>query len=369
MVSLFLLLLLWASILWVNYGGGHTPKGESIQSYRGFSWTNMQKRYDNDDAREKFTFVDKKYNLEPNSWYHIAISLSYDLAKKIYVNGELIGSGREQGTRSDIFNDTFDLNISRYVKFGSTFDAYLDEVRVYDNDLSDEDVKKTLSHLTDPNTEASKGLLAYFDFEQDINGHIFTSNVGGKSVNAEITSIAFLGENNSKWTPVSGVQFGPSTALVEGNSYKVETNATWSANKAQFSDAQNTETSGSIIATWKKNGVYPVTLKLENAWGIDTKTYNVVNVVDEKTAIDEVSVVDLSVYPNPFTDHLRLHFANDGIYSLYLYDLNAQLVDIKTIDAIADELYTMDINAANGYYVLSVVKDGKQISTIKLQKK
>lgn len=369
MVSLFLLLLLWASILWVNYGGGHTPKGESIQSYRGFSWTNMQKRYDNDDAREKFTFVDKKYNLEPNSWYHIAISLSYDLAKKIYVNGELIGSGREQETRSDIFNDTFDLNISRYVKFGSTFDAYLDEVRVYDNDLSDEDVKKTLSHLTDPNTEVSKGLVAYFDLEKDINGNIFTSNVGGKSVNAEITSISFLGENNSKWTPVSGVQFGPSTALVEGNSHKVETNATWSANKAQFSDAQNTETSGSITATWKKNGVYPVTLKLENAWGIDTKTYNVVNVVDEKTSIDEVSVVDLSVYPNPFTDHLRMHFANDGIYSLYLYDLNAQLVDIKTIDAIAGELYTMDINAEKGYYILSVVKDGKNISTIKLQKK
>lgn len=351
---------------WINYGQGHAPNGRDRSSYQGFTWTNVSSRYDANNAREKIVDTDP-YVLEPGVWYHMTVKLTYGLDAYLYINGKRIAYLRSNGIRRRLFNDSYELNISKYVKFASTFDGYIDEVRVYNKELADDQIPSLMSHIEDLSAEEAKGLKAYFDFENENNGSNLPSRVGG--VNATLSRLTWGGEGQQSWTPIQKVDFGASTALVVGSSYPIITTPQWNSSKAQFSELQNTETEGSAKVKWQKKGAYPVTLTLENAWGTDSKTYNVVTVAPKATAIEDIQPVDLSVYPNPFVDNIRLHFAKSGNYRLYLYDLNGTLVTEKTVGAVAGTLYSMNVNAQSGVYLLKIVLEDKVVSCIKLQKK
>lgn len=352
---------------WVNYGSG-LSKGKPRTPIDGFVWTNMTTDYhDKSDARGKFIDVKKPYKLEPGVWYHMTVSIGYDLSTKLYINGEKLGEEPRTSARSNFFSSGVDLNISRYAKFGSALDAFIDEVRVYNRVLSEEEVKGTMQHLTNPSSE--EGLKAYFDFEAEplSNGDI-RSSVGNEVV-GYVTTLTWKGEGDQQWDTNVAPPFGPSNGWVVGSSYPIETTASWTARKALQSDAKTTDTSGSVKLTWSKNGVYPVTLKLENAWGKDVKTYNVINVTKSSSAVDEVEMLDLTVYPNPFVEDVRLRFAEAGRYDVALYDLAGSLISRTSVDAEAASFHTLRVDAPAGLYLMRVMRDGRLITTVKLQKK
>lgn len=350
------------SYFWVNYGGGRTQFGRNIPSYRGFSWTNMSLGYDANDAREKYTMTNT-YDIKSGTWCHVTIVLGYDLSKRIYVNGKLLDSAQGSSTRSSLFENTFSLNISRFVKFGYTADGYLDEVRVYNKALQDSDIPGLMTHLNDTSAEVAKGLKAYFDFEDEATAGGFRSKVG--NVTANLSTMTWVGEGNQVWTDETKYIYGPSMATVEGTSQEVTTTAKWSTPNGKFTNIQGNDHEGSANVKWSVDGQsYPVVLRLENAWGSDTKTFNVIKVLPT----DEVSFVDMTVYPNPFVENIRINFAMDGMYDMYLYDMNGCVVGHDRVQGTTGCLYTMNVNAPKGFYVLKIMKDGKHITSVKMKK-
>lgn len=353
---------------WVNYGTGWATNERPRQPIEGFVWTNMKTGYNNQAAREKFQDVEKLYKLEAGVWYHFTVSLAYDLSAKLYINGEKIGETQRPGSaRSNTYRSGFDLNISRYAKFGYALDAFIDEVRVYGRVLSDEEVKGTMKHLDNPSGE--NGLRAYFDFENEPLASGDIRSAVGEHVTGHLTGLTWKGEGNQAWEKATVPPFGPSNGWVVGDTYPIETTASWSAKKAQISGTTNDDTSGSAKAQWSALGVYPVTLTLENAWGKDTKTFNVINVVKTPSSVEAVEMLDLTVYPNPFVEDVRLRFAEAGRYDVALYDLSGRLVSRSAVVAEAASFHTLHVDAPSGLYLMRVAREGKVITTVKLQKR
>lgn len=356
------------SYFWVNYGTGWGTNERPRQPIDGFVWTNMRTGYDNQGAREKFVDVTKLYKLEAGVWYHFTVSLAYDLSAKLYINGEKIGETQRPGTsRSEVFRQGFDLNISRYAKFGYALDALIDEVRVYGRVLSDDEVKGTMVHLDNPRDE--RELRAYFDFESEPTASGDILSAVGDNVLGYLTALTWKGEGDQVWDKALVPPFGPSNGWVVGGTYPIETTASWSAKKAQISSTTNDDTSGSTKLQWSSLGVYPVTLTLENAWGKDEKTFNVINVVKSTQAVESAEVLDLTVFPNPFVDDVRVRFAEAGSYDVVLYDLAGRLVSRRVVVAEAASFHTLHVNAPAGLYLMRIAREGKVIATVKLQKK
>ncbi len=351
------------SYFWVNYGGGWDPKGSARDSRPSFQWTNMSTGYNNMDAREKFVDTDL-VPLEAGAWYHIAITIGYNLSTKLYVNGALVAERAGSSTRTSTFGGGWDLNISRYAKFAYALDGFIDEVRVYNRALADSEIPATKDHLdnpTDPN------LKAYFDFEAPVGADGAIINRVG-STHAYLQSLDWLGEGKQQWTNVPVVPFGPSNGWVAGDSYKITTAPTWEAKKGVFTDQQHTATAGSAKVAWANKGAYPVTLTLDNPWGSSTKTYNSITV--EATGAEVTEIIDLTVFPNPFVEDVLVRFADGGAYSVAVYDLSGALITRQALNVAAGEEARFDLNAPSGIYLMRIATaDGKLLRTIKLQKK
>lgn len=349
---------------WINYGSGHSERGASRPSYQGFSWADFNKGYDNSGAREKFVDA-AEYPLQPGVWYHIAVTIEYNLTQTLYINGKQIANkSYSRAAKAGTFSTGFDLNISRYAKFGYTMDGYIDEVRVYDRPLVAESIPATMVHLDDPS--AVNGLKAYFDFEDEPVGNELKSRVG--DVKAVVKTLDWQGEGQQNWKE-NVPAFGPSTAQVKGNSFPIETTPVWKVSKAGKSEASNDASSGSVKLQWRELGEHPVTLELSNSWGKDSKTYKVVKVEAKPNAIDEVSVIDVTAYPNPFVEELRLAFAESGVYDVALYDLSGVRLYSSQVTAVGGGLHTLNLNVSSGVYILHISKHGKLISKLKVQKK
>ncbi len=360
----------WPSSEWgychLNYGSGYTMKGGKRPSYRGFCWTKMSSNYyDNSDARGRFLDT-KPYTFEANTWTHLTLTLGYDCSLKLYINGRLFDTQAGSTMRANLFNKQMELNISRYAKFGSALDGYIDEVRLYSRVLNADEIPETMLHLDEPSKVAD--LKAYFDFEDEAVNGVFTSRVG-TDVTARACKLSWISEGNVKWVNLPKVNFGAGVGFVEGKSIPIETKADWYASGAKLSNKVAKQTEGSIDLIWNKEGMYPVTLMLENAWGRSEKTFNVINVASKPDGLEDIEPLDLSVYPNPFFEELRLHFVKSGLYTLDLFDLSGKLIAHKEVQADSSTLHSLHVNAPRGIYVLRVSSEGKAIASYKLSKR
>lgn len=83
------------------------------------------------------------------------------------------------------------------------------------------------------------------------------------------------------------------------------------------------------------------------------------------------NIADISVYPNPVKDDLRIAFskAKSGAYAMNIYNLSGQVLIHKTITVDNSELQTRtDLSSLNsGIYIMQFVKDGA-IKTVTLVK-
>ncbi|MEG1522839.1 MAG: T9SS type A sorting domain-containing protein, partial [Bacteroidales bacterium] len=115
-------------------------------------------------------------------------------------------------------------------------------------------------------------------------------------------------------------------------------------------------------------GTYNTTLTLENGWGTDSKTINYIK-VDTADGIEEVSLEsELSAYPNPFINEVNICFAQEGEYTVRVYNLSGSLVAEKTQTIASGEFVTVSVNGEAGSYIAQVYQGNKLVRAMKLIK-
>ena len=116
-------------------------------------------------------------------------------------------------------------------------------------------------------------------------------------------------------------------------------------------------------------GTYTAGLTLENMWGSDNKSVEIV-VVPYPYGLEESTVEMMGVYPNPFTDYVNLSFVKEGCYTVEIVAIDGKLIESKQLNAQANEIVRVDVNGGKGLYLIKVRNsDNTAVRTIKVVKK
>ena len=144
--------------------------------------------------------VDSSVPIEAGEWYHIAITLNDDNHGKMYINGELVGENTNMTQRpADIGNGNTTNNWLGKSQYGAdaNFHGFIDEVRIWDFDRSQEDIQTHMNFELGGN---EPGLINYWNFNHG-EGDIVHDLAGG-DFNGSLT-------NGAEWSSnVPGLEPG-----------------------------------------------------------------------------------------------------------------------------------------------------------------
>lgn len=305
---------------------------------------------------EDFTFV-------PNQWYHMAVVVGYtgvgrDVA--LYVNGQLVG--RDPAINQlDTWDSDYSIMIGGIAQSRAGFDGYLDEFQLYNKALSAEEVKKSMEHQT----EIPESLIGYWDFETDANAENKIYSIGS---NKKLE--AFVNEKSgTEYVPLQ-MTFAPGAPFIAGTNYKIETLPTWNIRGAELTNTTGSDETGSVTATYAKEGTYSATLTLSNGWGSDTKTFEFVTVEGGGLGIEDDQLeAAFSAYPNPFIEEVHVRFANEGVYDIEVFDIAGKMFSAQQVKASAGEYVNIAVNGASGTYFIKIKEGNKTMKALKVIKK
>jgi PKD repeat protein len=110
--------------------------------------------------------------------------------------------------------------------------------------------------------------------------------------------------------------------------------------------------------TYNTPGTYNVKLVVTNGFGSNTLTKtNYIHVGG--VGINEINKIDISVYPNPGKDYLKVQ-ANSDIKEVYIYNVTGQLLLVQTVNA---KKVTLNVSGLNtGIYSLKAILDNGTIT-------
>jgi len=92
-----------------------------------------------------------------------------------------------------------------------------------------------------------------------------------------------------------------------------------------------------------------------------------VTVIGNSVSAEDLLQEPIYAYPNPTADKLTLEIPEmDGAYQYQMFDLMGQLIQTNTIES-KKEIVNLS-SLAEGTYLLKVIKEGKQSSTLKIVK-
>ena len=210
-------------------------------------------------------------------------------------------------------------------------------------------------------------MLAYWDFDTDAdNDHYFTakgSKPETKACNYKIA--AGDKEGSGTQTPQLPI-FLPGTPYIAGSAYKIETLPTWTAKRAVISEATGNDIAGNAKLSYEKASDRTVTLTLANDLGSDSRDYPVFSIYDA-TGVESMDATgELRTYT--VEDILFVEFAEDGNYQVSVYTVSGMLAAQKTETLYAGQNMRITLGT-NGIYLVKVIKDGKEVRTIKVLKK
>ena len=151
---------------------------------------------------------------------------------------------------------------------------------------------------------------------------------------------------------------------VKGDGFDVTTVPTWSARQSEITNVTGSDKEGKADISFGASGEKTVKLTLKNSWGEDTAEYPVVYIDD--SSIDGIaSDAAEGVKAYSINKTIFVEFAEGGDYEVNVYNVSGMLEgrDARFINS--GEV--MNIGIANsGVYLISIVKDGKQLRTIKV---
>lgn len=305
------------------------------------------------------------YPLSQDVWSHIIIS--YDGSnQRIFFNGQLVGGP---------FNTSFVKYNECPIYFGGSnvyhtgFSGTIDEVQVWHKAITtNAEAQQAMKGYGE--SEVPSALAAYYTFEdydpatfrfknigklgssEDYDGYyIMQQGTGGENTSGA-EDIHVAGNNSVTGNPaLPGTLDIKTTAKFTAEGYPVVT-----------------PTADGATATFPNDGTFDVTLTLSNAWGSDSMTKTDYIVVGTGVGINDEVVEDLGVYPNPFVDAVNVVFATEGNYTVNVFTVDGALCYSQNVIAMENEVKRIGVDGKAGMYLLQVMKDGKVVKTVKVNK-
>ena len=402
----------------VNFFGIEDRTGSWPRNNWGYVWsfldpagsghiTHIVKRGNSSNSKEYAYFYPETTKLSVGAWTHVTLVFDYDssraLLMKLYLNGVYqvptkSGMGKDVASEENVIDgipvrgpNREGLTSGEWMHIlggrGSNPgypDALIDDVVIWDGVASDDDIAKAMTGLDANNLPSN--VKCFWDFEgETVDGVSESRLVSGATTpttvvhngrfmsKGQVTDAPFgtfqiaTGESEGASVPCHITPiYEAGCPYVKGSGFKVETKPSWSTKQATISNANGSDTEGEAQVEYGKDGDKILTLTLENSWGKDVQEYPAFNV---SSAIDGVAA-DEADGMNAYTVNktLFLEFAEGGAYEVSVYNMSGMLVgrDARSINA--GEMMHITIGQA-GVYVVSVVKDGKELRNIKIVNK
>ena len=353
------------------------------------NWGSIWSSYDPAGKTLSFTIRDFKsggspehtqnwsVEFEPGVWSHVTIAMekgASGVRERLYINGKLATAKNwtYSGPKGDGFIPRYS-NTSTWwdennfmLGFGragqAAIDGVIDDVKFFDKELNETEVANNYRSTA----KDAANMTAYWDFEQDADGNNkFTSSVNGRSVKgyrAELS--AGGGEGQGYLAPVEPI-YEAGSPFVAGEAFTVETKATWKTRKGSFTDMTGNDVAGSAKVTYPTGGDYEVTLTLENSYGKDQRTFQVIH-IDATTGINETTTEEVKAYT--VNDDILVECSQAGAYTFEVYSIDGMQVLKNNVNVATGN--TVRLHLANsGVYILKVKKEGKTLRTVKLIRK
>ena len=313
---------------------------------------------------------------EPGVWSHVTITMEKTergVKEHLYINGKpatpkdwsFLGNGT--GYIQDYVNTTtwwgenhFMLGFGRAGQ--AAIDGVIDDVKFFDKQLTDAEVAANMLS----NDKSAANLKAFWNFEENADAqNKFASVATGTNVKAYRSELAAgASEGQGSLAPVEPL-YEAGSPFISGTAFSVETKATWKTRKGTFSDETGNDRQGSAKVTYPTGGDYTVTLTLENSYGKDQRTFQVIH-IDATTGINETTTEEVKAYT--VNDDILVDCAQAGAYTFEVYSIDGMQVLKNNVNVATGN--TVRLHLANsGVYILKVKKEGKTLRTVKLIRK
>ena len=385
----------WSMSFWLKFNS--LPTGgiqildlrHQYTSWPQNNWGSIWSGYDPANKVLSFTIRDIKsggspehtqnwsVEFEPGVWSHVTITMekgTRGVREHLYINGKpaTAKDWRYNGLRGNGYTTEFSPTTTWWdennfmLGFGragqAAIDGVIDDVKFFNKQLTDAEVLSNV-RSTEKNTA---NMTAYWDFEQDADGNNkFASVANGTTVKGYRAELAAgAGEGQGSLTPVEPI-YEAGSPFVAGEAFSVETKATWKTRKGSFTDMVGNDRQGSAKVTYPTGGDYEVTLTLENSYGKDQRTFQVIH-IDATTGINETTTEEVKAYT--VNDDILVDCAQAGAYTFEVYSIDGMQVLKNNVNVATGN--TVRLHLANsGVYILKVKKEGKTLRTVKLIRK
>ena len=384
----------WTMSFWIKFNSIPTGGMQFLDMRYQYAvwpqnnWGSLWSAYNPSDKTLSFTIRDEKANgslehtqtwsvaFEPGVWSHVTIAMEKNnggVREHLFINGKeatakkwkYLGSGNGyipdySKTTAWWDGNTFMIGFGRHQL--AAIDGVIDDVKFFDKQLTNEEIEANMLS----NKKDAANLKAFWNFEDDADAqNMFTSVANGTNVKAYRSQIeAGGGEGQGSIVAVEPI-YEAGSPFISGEAFKVETKATWKTRKGSFTDEVGNDVAGSAKVTYPTGGDYTVTLTLENSYGKDQRTFQVIH-VDVPTGINEMSKEELKAYT--VNDDILVDCAQDGAYTFEVYSIDGMQVLRNNVNVTTGN--TVRLHLANsGVYILKVKKEGKTLRTVKLIRK
>ncbi|MBQ7818113.1 MAG: T9SS type A sorting domain-containing protein, partial [Bacteroidales bacterium] len=338
-----------------DFSGQETALNQLIMAYRTMS------------SSGEVPELDEDIIFQEGVWYHIAFVFGYTNNRtfQVYLNGKLV-------CNDTLSISTYSWKSSNVIMIGGRafaragLDGVIDEVRLYRKALTASEVKETMTHT---NSVSDVNFIGYWDFETDPNrsNHLLSTGYN-KNLVAGIYEIETISEGKNQYMPQS-ISFVSGVPFISGTNYKIETLPTWTLKRASIISSNGNKDAGTAKVIYSSEGTYSATLTLSNGWGSDTKTIDVVTVMPTGIEDDVTLEEMMQAFPNPFENELYVNFAEDGVYSVELYDNSGRMLNKASLNATAGEVINIPVDGEAGIYFIKVKGEGGLLKVMKVAKK
>ena len=362
-------------------------------------------------------YSDYDGNLGTAKWNHLVYVFEYNnenrIRTKFYLNGALqniskwmwVNKGTREGaqglsgtsgwedlekswdvtvsgkgtdvTETDWCVDNFPITQTDWINVGgagpnsmAAINGVIDDFQVWGKAMTQEDVNLSKNGLGNLET-LPEDVIAFWDFEGDAGADDCFVSRGQKQVPASLIEYTESeDEGRSGHKPVKA-EFSAGSPFVPGTAFDVVTSPSWTARKGVLSEGKGTSEEGSVKLQYNSsrvNGDYTVTLTLANALGQDVKNYPVFKVVPDEGAINGIGADGEGVEAYTVGDGLFVEFAQDGNYTVEVYNANGMLMAQKSQNMAAGQNMSVRLGA-QGVYIVRVLRDGELARTIKVIRK
>lgn len=359
-----------------------------------------------EDSRVYYRYNDAK--IDVGAWTHFAICFEYasttQFRMHLWLNGKkqkvsqwinihkgtmegLVGSnwsdlsqgfssagtgnyGTETYEPGYINKSSWPVTASMDISFGgsapeiSAIKGSLDDFQIWGKSMNESDVKASMEGLDANNLPAA--VLGFWNFETEGNSDNTITGAAGanakyKSPKGRRYTIESVNGKDTQSSIVPAYLSG--CPFLSGSAYKIETKPTWTTRGSQEGAAGTGEQGNSEIS-FARASDYTVELTLANGHGSDSKVYPVIKVSDV-TAIDGIEADEQGVATYTVDHMLFVDFAEEGDYRVMVFNTAGQMSAAKDINATAGQ--TAQISLRNtGIYLVKIVKDGRELRTVKV---